>query len=64
MHKISPHSVLIRAEGKVHRFDANKELMGREKEYGFYSVEGARVVGWAVQGEELRETWGLVLPAT
>lgn len=31
VHKISPHSIIIQGNEKVHRYDINKELLGEEK---------------------------------
>ena len=48
VHKISVHSILLRAGEKVHRFDVNKDLFGAEKEYSFYSIQedARKILGW------------------
>ena len=62
IHKISPHSILLKAKGKIYRFDINEKLTGNQKEYYFYEVQGNNVMGWKNIDSSLFSTWTFSVP--
>ena len=57
VHKISPHSIILRTQGKIHQYDINNKLKGFEKEYYWYEVNERSIVGWKNVKSELHQTW-------
>ena len=63
IHKINPHSFLLKANTQLKQFDINEKLVGDQLEYNFYEIEGNTIKGWKKVGSALTPTWTFILPS-